>query len=194
MSLRKPIYVDMDNVLIAPVLDSEGNAKDLIVRPGVKNFLERLSMYGDLTLLTAASREWANIVMDRLGPISKIFKNIKTGEDLFPIWQQLQVVENAQGLSDEDRETLYNEILPILPPGVIFDDFPVGSGMYRLKGHATGIAQINPHLWVQVEEFTPDAPDRGGLEKAFQEFKKRNAAWRTAGPSVGRRILEGSAR
>jgi|SRR5579871_1263989 len=193
MSPRKPIYVDMDNVLIAPVLDEEGNAIDLIVRPGVKNFLERLSMYGDLTLLTAASREWANQVLDRLGPTAKIFTNIRTGEDLFPIWQQVELIRNSRGLSDEDRETLYREIQPILPPGVIFDDFPVGSDMYLLKGHAAGIVQVNPHLWIQVEEFTAEKPDRGGLEKAFEEFKKRNAVWR-ARPSIGRKMLEGSVR
>jgi hypothetical protein len=158
----------------------------------VKNFLERLSMYGSLTLLTAASRAWANQVLGRLGPVTKLFKDVKTGEDLFSIWQQLEVVRKAEGLSTEDRETLYGEIQPILPPGVIFDDFPVGSGMYRLKGHATGIALINPHLWIQVEEFTPDGPDRGGLEKAFQEFKKRNATWRMR---PGRNVrLEGSVR
>jgi hypothetical protein len=192
MSLRKPIYVDMDNVLIAPILDRDGNAIDLLVRPGVKNFLERLSMYGELTLLTAASHSWAQQVLEKLGATAKLFKDVKTGEDLFPIWQQVEVVRNARGLSDADRESLYNEIKPILPPGVIFDDYPAGSEMYRLKGHATGIVQVNPHLWIPVDVFSTDDPDRGGLEKAFQEFKKRNSAWR-ARPAIGK-MLEGSVR
>lgn len=184
---RKPIYSDMDNVLIAPIIDPVTDEPiDLIIRPGVKEFLEKLSVYGELNLLTAASLGWARIVLRRMGPIASLFKQVITAEDLYPIDQQLQVIRRADWLSSEDREQLYRQIQPILPPGVVFDDFPVGSDMYRLKGLATGIANLNPHLWIQVEEFTPDQPDRGGLRKAYEDFKKRNAAWR-ARPSIGRK-------
>lgn len=184
-AMRKPIYSDMDNVLIAPVLDRvTGDAVDLIIRPGVNEFLGNLSRYGDLCLLTAASAAWAKKVLGRLGPVTRLFKNVVTREDMDPINQQIDIVETSKGLTDADREELSREIKPILPPGVIFDDFPVGSRMYKLKGFATGIVYLNPSLWVQVEEFNQDGVDNGGLEKAYREFKKRNAAWRTR-PVIG---------
>jgi hypothetical protein len=182
---RKPIYSDMDNVLVAPILDpATGDAIDLIVRPGVDEFLGNLSRYGDLCLLTAASAAWTRKVFQRIGPIVRLFKEVVTREDMVPISKQIEIVEKSPGLTDTDRQELYREIKPILPPGVIFDDFPVGSPMYKLKGFATGIVYLNPSLWVQVEEFSQDGVDYAGLEKAYQEFKKRNAAWRMR-PVIG---------
>lgn len=182
---RKPIYVDMDNVLIAPIVDPRtGDPVDLLVRPGVKKFLESLSVYGDLKLLSAASFSWVKIGLRAIGPVVKLFQDVFSGEDLFPIAQQIEVVEKAQGLTPADREELYRSIDPILPTGVMFDDFPVGSGMYRLKGIATGIMFVNPSLWIQVESFSPTEPDRDGLPKAYAEFQKRNNAWRGR-PAMG---------
>jgi hypothetical protein len=184
-AMRKPIYSDMDNVLVAPIIEHGTNdAVDLIVRPGVDEFLGNLSRYGDLCLLTAASAVWAKKVLKRIGPSARLFKDVVTREDMVPISKQIEIVEKSPGLTDTDREDLYREIKPMLPPGVIFDDYPVGSWMYRLKGFATGIVYLNPSLWVQVEEFNQDGVDDGGLEKAYLEFKKRNAAWRTR-PVIG---------
>jgi len=180
--IRKPIYTDMDNVLAAPVLDPVTDEPiDIIVRPGVNQFLEKLAVYGDLCLLTSASAAWAREVLHRIGPVVRIFKNVITREDLVPIAMQMDVVDKSPGLTREDREALEEEIKPILPPGVIFDDFPVGSAMYRLKGLATGIVHLNPNLWIEVDKFLQDGVDHGGLEKAYREFKKRNAAWRARG-------------
>lgn len=182
---KKPIYIDMDNVLIAPIVDPiKDEPVDLLVRPGVKGFLESLSAYGDLKLLSAASFSWVKIGLRAIGPVVRIFKDVFSGEDLFPIAQQIDVVDKAQGLTPEDRQELYQSIEPILPPGVMFDDFPVGSGMYRLKGIAIGIMFLNPNLWIQVESFSPTEPDRDGLAKAYEEFQKRNNAWRGR-PAMG---------
>lgn len=197
---RKPIYVDMDNVLIAPIIDLVTEQPiDLIVRPGVEEFLQSLNRYGDLYLLTAATSGWARQVLVRVGPVVRLFKQVITGEDLFPIAHQIDVIRKVTK-SQNSREELYRTIEPILPPGVVFDDFPVGSDMFLLKGIATGIAYLNPHLWIQVDGFFPDRPDQGGLVKAFQEFRKRNASWRER-PAIGNarrikniRFFEGSLR
>ena len=197
---RKPIYVDMDNVLIAPIIDPKTDEPvDLLVRPGVKKFLESLSVYGDLKLLSAASFSWVKIGLRAIGPVVRLFQEVFSGEDLFQIAQQIEVVDKAQGLTTTDREELYRQIEPILPAGVMFDDFPVGSGMYLLKGIATGIKFVNPNLWIQVDSFSPTEPDRDGLMKAYEEFQKRNNAWRGR-PAMGSRkkagglILAGSVR
>lgn len=186
---RKPIYVDMDNVLIAPIIDPKNNEPvDLKVRPGVKRFLESLSAYGDLKLLSAASFSWVKIGLHAIGPVVRLFQDVFSGEDLYPIAAQIEVVDKAQGLTPEDREELYRSIEPILPAGVMFDDFPVGSGMYRLKGIATGIMFVNPSLWIQVESFSLTEPDHDGLAKAYAEFQKRNDAWRGR-PAMGKKMV-----
>ena len=185
---RKPIYVDMDNVLLAAIVDPKTEEPiDVLVRPGVKRFLENLSIYGDLKLLSSASLSWVKIGLRAIGPVTKLFKEIYSGEDLYPIAMQIEVVEKAQGLTPADRVELYQQIQPILAPGVIFDDFTVNSGMYRLKAIATGVMFLNSKLWIQVERFSPTEPDRNGLAKAYAEFQKRNDAWRGR-PAMGKKM------
>lgn len=174
---RNPIYTDLDNVLIGPIDDAEGRPVDLEIRPDARWFLEAISKYGDLTLLTAANRDWAEIALEHLDPSRKLFKNVYSQEDLYGIAVQLEMIETAQGLTEQDRESLYLEIPAVLPPGVIFDDLPKGSWMYRFKALATGIAQLDPSMWIEVEPFHAGQPDSGGLRRAFQEFLVRNKAW-----------------
>lgn len=185
--MRKPIYSDMDNVLEAPVEHPvTGNPIDAHIRPGVEEFLARLTSYGDVYLLTAASRSWAAFVLRKMGPMTRFFKGIISKEDLYPIALQMEIVDKSPGLSDRDREELQRQIQPLFPPGVVFDDYPVGSDMYRLKGLATGIVYRNPSLWIQVDEYVSEDPEDRGLEKAYQEFKRRNTAWRGS-PAMGRK-------
>lgn len=183
---RAPIYSDMDNVLVGPIKNRQGELIGAEIRPDAAWFLETLSRYGDVALLTSANRTWANYVLEELGPAAKFLKNVYTVEDLYPVALALEMIDRA-GLSQRDKEELYGQVAPILSPGVVFDDYPVGSWMYWLKGLATGIANINPRMWIEVEPFEAGMRDRGGLRRAFAEFLNRNSEW-TGGRSLsGRR-------
>lgn len=165
------IYTDLDNVLINPVLDPiTGAVVEIIPRPDVEWFLEMLARQGELWLLTAAQDYHAESALAIIGPASENITGIISAQDLYPVSRQVEMIFDAQGLSDEDRAQLANEIPPIMPPGVIFDDYPVGSGMFWMKSSAVG---IGPERWIQVEAFSDESPDRGGLRKAFEEFEAR---------------------
>lgn len=183
---KPPVYVDLDNLLIGPIKDKDGDLVDLEIRPDVDWFLESLGRYGDLYLLTAANRTWAEVALDRLGDTAKRFKGVYTSEDLYSIALILEMIDRGE-FSQRDKEELYGQVMPIIPMGVIFDDYPVGSWMYYFKGLANGIANLNPEMWIQVEPFVAGQRERGGLRRAFAEFLKRNSRW-TRKPSLsGRR-------
>ncbi|MBF0122344.1 MAG: CpaF family protein, partial [Candidatus Omnitrophica bacterium] len=84
-------------------------------------------------------------------------ERIITIEDMALIEEQDRVVFQEPGLSDAQRMELWNEIKPISPPGVMFDDYPVGSSMYLLKAAAIG---IGPDRWIQVEHFSREYKDK----------------------------------
>lgn len=176
---QRPIYVDLDEVLIAsirdPITDLPG---DIVVRPDASWFLETLSRYGEVCLLSSAEPGWVEPALGRLGDAAKVFSKVYTLSDLYPIALRLEMIEKVE--SERDREELHAQVPSILPPGAIFDDYPAGSWMYLLKGLATGIIALDPSLWIQVDPFQPDAPDDGGLRRAFQEFLKRNSGWSKA--------------
>lgn len=186
-----PIYTDLDHVLIAPVHDPiSGLPIDVIVRPDVAWFLESISHYGEVCLLTAAERDWAKYALSEIGDAMKLISRVYSIEDLYPIALRLEIIEKVQ--DPRDREELLAQIPPILPQGVIFDDYAEGSWMNDLKGTATGMPKTTPSMWVQVEAFTETGIDAGGLRKAFEDFLKRNAAWslpkgRPAGEMAGLR-------
>jgi hypothetical protein len=166
------LYTDMDETLIGPVRDAVNSdlMTDFVIRPGVGEFLKALSGHGDVIVLTAASREWADYVIPKL-PGSRLLKGVVSREDLSPIAEQMAVIEESGATFL--KEELYREVAPILPTGFMFDDFPIGSEMWRYKSLAAGIPESR---WVKVERFTPSIPDRGGLKKAYNEFLKRSKA------------------
>lgn len=164
------IYLDLDHTLVNPVTDKRGNVTAIIRRPGVTEFLEKLSRDGDLWLLTAAERGHAERALSVLWPASKHFRGIITIEDMALIEEQNMVIFQEPGLSNAQRMDLWDEIKPIAPPGVMFDDFPAGSSMYLLKAAAIG---IGPDRWIQVEHFSSQHKDKGGLKKAYADFRKR---------------------
>lgn len=171
-----PIYSDLDQVLIAPVHDPmTGLATDIIVRPDAGWFLESISRYGEVCLLTAADREWVKYALEEIGEPVKLISRVYSIEDLYPIALRLEIIEKVE--DPRDQEELRSQIPPILPQGVIFDDYPEGSWMNHLKGIATGMPRTSPSMWVQVDAFTETGVDDGGLRKAFQEFLRRNTAW-----------------
>lgn len=176
------LYTDMDETLIGPVRNAvdQDVMSDFVIRPGVGEFLKALSGHGDVVVLTAASREWAGQVIPKL-PGNSLIRDVVTREDMSPIAEQMAVIMDS-GTPHFIREDLYREVAPLFPTGFMFDDFPIGSEMWRYKSLAAGIPE---HRWVQVERFTPSIPDRGGLRKAYKEFLKRKAAM-SAGVLSGR--------
>lgn len=165
------IYTDLDQVLINPVIDPITEAVvEIIPRPDVEWFLEALSKEGEVWLLTAAQDCHAYSALDLIGPGSENIVGIISAPDLYPVSRQVEMIFDAEGLSDEDREELLRQIAPIESPGIVFDDYPAGSGMFWVKSSAVG---IGPEKWIEVEPFTSDNPDRGGLRKAYEEFAAR---------------------
>jgi hypothetical protein len=164
------IYTDLDNTLVNPVTDPEGNVTAILPRPGVQEFIDKLARDGQLWMLTAAVREHAERAMSILWPASKKFKGVLSREDMAPVEEQLGVVLEEPGLTDEERRNLYREIRPIAPPGAMFDNYPVGSSIYLLKAASIG---IKPDQWIEVEHFGDGKMDRGGLKKAYTEFRRR---------------------
>lgn len=165
------IYTDLDNVLINPVLDPITQAVvEIIPRPDVTWFLESLAREGEIWLLTAAEDCHAYSALNLIGPAADLFTGILTAQDLYPVSRQVEMIFDAEGLSERDRSELMSQVPPITDPGIIFDDYPIGSGMFWLKSSAAG---IGPERWIEVEPFTSDNPDRGGLRKAYEEFSAR---------------------
>lgn len=168
------IYSDLDNTLIYPITDRDGYVTAILPRPGVGEFLKKLSSEGELWMLTAAQKGHAERALSVLWPHSKAFKGVITIENMEPIFEQVNVIFREPGLSDEQRWDLWSEIPPLFPSGVVFDDYPADSGMFALKAGAVG---IDRDRWVKVDFFGENHPDNGGLRKAYSDFKKRFPAY-----------------
>jgi hypothetical protein len=150
---RPNIYVDLDSTLIHPV-GANGDLVYMKVRPGIEWFFRQMSQIGKVNILTHGTREHAHRALDLLP--TKHIRLVVAREDMQPIADALEYGRKTR---------------PILPPGPIFDDYPWGSWLANLKSATVGI--VEPRFWIQVERFDADAPDRGGLKKAFGEFVRR---------------------
>lgn len=154
MGKKARFFVDLDNTLISGDVDDVNNRVVVYRRPGAEKFLTTLRTLGDVILLTHGVKEHAREAL-RVTGLGQFFKFSITREDL-------------------DRVTPVTG-KPIAPPGIMFDDYPVGSWLYDLK--ATAIGTYGHHdLWIQVERFGFDKPDRDGLKKALIELKRRIAS------------------
>lgn len=145
--MRPNFYVDLDNTLIS----GEPQETQVVVykRPGSHRFLNTLRGFGNVTLLTHGTIDHATEAL-RVTGLSRHFKRI---------------------LSREDLDRVKPGVGPRLaPPGYMFDDMPVGHWLYELKATALG---IGPDLWIQVEKFSSEYPDKGGLRKALAELVRR---------------------
>ena len=176
------LYVDLDETLVGNVLNSKGEVIDIIPRPGAQWFLRTLSQHGSLWLITAAGSEHAKQALQKLGEERKLFRGIITRETMKPIEEQIEVVLETPGLTDEQRLTLWGEIKPIAKPGIVFDDFPVGSSLWAMKSKAVG---IDEDKWINVEPYFPGSVDRQGLKRAYSEFVAR---FGDQGAALGRRM------
>lgn len=166
------IYTDLDNVLVNPVMGGpQGyDVLRIVPRPEAEWFLAKLAGLGELWLLTASAGDHPWRALRTITPdFAKYFSGYITREQLAFIEEQIHVVKSAH-VDPETRRELWSLIQPIGEPGVVFDDYPVGSRMFTMKATAVG---IGPEDWIQVEPFAEGSPDRGGLRKAYAEFKRR---------------------
>lgn len=184
--MPKPIYLDLDNTLGVGV-EKRG---ELVfeVRPDTPWFVDAMARYGDLWLLSWATRDWVRDAFTALGRTASRFRGVISRENLQVVRRQMDVVEGAPGLSDGDRLDLYRQIAPIAAPGVVFDDFHLGSDFHRLKTLAVGTFLMGPHGWIRVESYGAGGPD-GGLRDAYREFQRRNDIWRGRAPGRGTRPM-----
>ena len=176
------IYTDLDHVLVNPVMGGPDglDVVRIIPRPDAEWFLSKLASRGELWLMTASAGDHPWRALSTITPdFAKYFSGYITREQLAFIEEQIHVVRSAQ-VDPETRRELWGLIQPLAEPGIMFDDYPVGSSMFNLKATAIG---IGPQEWIQVEAFDSRGPDRSGLRKAYQEFKRRLGL----GTSMGRR-------
>lgn len=174
------IYVDLDETLVANVVRGS-EVVQIIPRPGVEWFLRSLSQHGDLWLLTRSNMLHVREAFQKMGSLSRYFKGIISSETMQPIIEQMEVVTETPGLTHEERQTLWESIPSIAPPGIHFDDFPIDSDLGALKAKTIG---IGPDHWIQVEPYLHGRPDRNGLKRAYSEFVSR---FGNQGPDLGRR-------
>lgn len=167
------IYCDNDNTLTAPVWAPTGGNEiiDVMVRPKAAWFLEQLSKHGEVYIITAASKEYASQALDKLGPARKFIKGIISREDMLPVSDRIVDIECNGELEWVEKQRLYQEIKPIAPEGYLFDDYPTGGWLFKLKSKVVGIDESK---WIKVKPFGPHDPDDNGLEKAFAEFVNRS--------------------
>ncbi len=145
--MKPNFYVDLDNTLISG--ESQGDQVVVYKRPGANRFLNSLRRIGTVILLTHGTRDHAREALKVTG-----------------LWQHFKRV-----ICREDLDRVVPGVGPVLaPPGYMFDDMPVGHWLYDLKATALG---IGPDLWIQVEKFSSEYPDKGGLRKALAELVRR---------------------
>lgn len=166
------IYCDNDNTLTAPEWSPTGGNEivNVLVRPKAEWFLEQLSKHGEVYIITAATKDYATRALERLGDARKFIKGVLSREDMLPVSNKIVDIECNPELEWIEKERLYQKIKPIAPEGFIFDDYPVGGWLYKLKSKVIG---INESKWIKVKPFGPNDPDDGGLEKAYAEFVER---------------------
>lgn len=167
------IYCDNDNTLTAPVWAPTGGNEivDVMVRPKAAWFLEQLSKHGEVFIVTAATKEYATRALMKLGDAQKFIKGIVSREDMLPVSNQIVDIECDTELEWIEKARRYEKIKPMFEPGYLFDDYPTGGWLYKLKSKVVGIDESK---WIKVAPFGPNDPDKDGLEKAYAEFVSRS--------------------
>lgn len=173
MTNKPRIYCDNDNTLTAPEWSPTGGNEivNILVRPKAEWFLEQLSKHGEIYIITAATKDYAEKALSRLGEARKLIKGVISREDMLPVSNQIVDIECDPNLEWIEKVNKYNKIDPLFPEGYLFDDYPTGGWLYKLKAKVVGIDESK---WIKVKPFGPNDPDDGGLEKAFAEFVERS--------------------
>ena len=144
-----PVYVDLDATLIHPTKDR------IYPRPGAAEFLRQLAGHGEVFILSHAMLVHVEEALPTLGVGAEYISGIFTREDLQPVIDQLHL-----------RRT---DIQPLFPPGVIFDDQPIGSSYHLIKSTALGIGD---DLWIQVPAYNRVNPHDTALKAAYKKFHR----------------------
>jgi len=173
--MRPVLWIDLDDTLITSIMDDDDNIIEIVPRPGVEDFLRKLSRHGDLYLLTYATRPHVRDAFKALGPISKIFKAVVSRESLRPIIEQIEIISKDPDLTADERVILYDEIQPIYEKGFIFDDQRVDSDLYWIKTLAVGAEEDD---WIRVKPFRDYATAKSELDRAYAEYRRRAAGGR----------------
>jgi hypothetical protein len=165
--MARPIYVDLDATLI----DSSyrGDVARIYPRPGIGEFLGKLSKHGDLFLLTHAMRPHVKSAFREIGRPARLFQGVISREDMEPVIEQVEYLFQNSALTQDERAMLYQEIAPLAPRGFVFDDQAVGSELYAIKAATVG---ARPTDWIQVKPFRR-SPDDRELERAYREYRRR---------------------
>ncbi len=162
--MSRILYSDLDETLIFSEELPDGTLS-ITVRPDAADFLQTLTSYGDVWIISMGTRAHVDNALRELG---RRARNAVTGiiarEDLEPVTDEIELIDELPRLRDEHRKILESEIPPLFPSGVIFDDQPVGSKLYRIKRAALG---IDADMWVQVGD------SEGGLWNAYRRFLTR---------------------
>lgn len=168
--MGRPIWIDLDQTLIDSSV--RGAAVKIYPRPGVEEFLEKLSRHGDLFLLTHATRPHVKNAFKAIGAPAGLFQGVISREDMEPIIEQIEYLLHDRRLTSGEQAMLYQEIVPIAPRGYIFDDQPVGSELYLIKTATVG---ARPNDWIQVKAFNRGATAGQELKRAYHEYRRRIA-------------------
>lgn len=167
------IYCDNDNTLTAPQWSPNGGSEivGVLIRPKAEWFLEQLAKHGEVYVITAATKDYALPALEKLGEARKFIKGVISREDMLPISDKIVDIECDSELEWVEKHRRYLAIKPLFPEGYLFDDYPVGGWLYKLKAKVVGIDESK---WIKVEPFGPNDPDKNGLEKAYAEFIARS--------------------
>lgn len=173
-----PLYIDLDFTLSYPVYKdaAETQVSRFVFRPGALEFLEALSTYGTLILLTASEDGWAEDALSGRKDLRRLFSRIIQRNDLEIVENQISWVFSLAGVSENEKLGMLEMIQPVAEPGVIFDDQAFGSPAWFLKSVSVGTYAMGKDLWIQVDKFSRTNPDAGGLERAFYRFRTRNVS------------------
>ncbi len=179
-----PIFVDLDFTLSYPVFkDVERTiVSRFVFRPGAYEFLDALSKFGDLQMLTASREGWAEDALSSRKDLRSFFSRIITMEDMAGIEDKVEAIFSLAGVSDSEKLDMLGTVKPITDVGVVFDDQAYGSDVWFLKSLAVGIYNMGPDLWVRVDRFSRENPDASGLERALHRFRIRNVRWKGRNP------------
>lgn len=167
--MDNPIYSDLDETLIHNELDHHGNLIRIHPRPGAGEFLKNLSKHGDVYILSHGTVAHVMSALPQIGPGIEAVTGVLAREDLQPVINELERIEEMP-IRSREKKRLRAEIAPIVLPGVIFDDQPVGSWLYAIKSIAMG---TGPGTWIEVPAYSRPTPKDRALEKAYRKFRKR---------------------
>lgn len=77
----------------------------LILRPGVKSFLENISKEYEIVVFTASKKEYANVILDFLDPENKIFSHRLYRESCIPLFGKI-FIKDLRIISDRNQSDM----------------------------------------------------------------------------------------